>query len=147
MEELNMNAIRFYNPFVERSLISDLIRNLNFNDSYDTGYCGCVPANVTENEKDFRIELSVPGYSKEDIRIKVEKNVLIIRSEKKENQENHGKLIVKEFSSKSFERKFMLPKTVNADQITAVFNNGILEIQLPKKEEVVENKPVEIEIQ
>jgi HSP20 family protein len=105
-----------------------------------------VPANVTENEKDFRIELSVPGYSKEDIRIKVEKNMLTIRSEKKENQENHGKFIMKEFCSKSFERKFMLPKTVNADQITAVFNNGILEIQLPKKEEVAESTPVEIEI-
>jgi HSP20 family protein len=142
-----MNAIRFYNPFVERSLVSDLFRNLNVNDSFDSFYCGCVPANVSENEKDFTIELSVPGYSKEEIRIQVEKNMLTIRSEKKENQETQGKTLVKEFTFRSFERKFILPKSVNADQITAVFNNGILEVLLPKKEEVAEKAPVEIEIQ
>jgi len=142
-----MNSIRFYNPWVERSLLDDLFSSLAVNDSHDKSGCGCVPANIAENENDFRIELSVPGYSKEDIRINVQKNVLVIRSEKSKEQENEVKYVSREFGTCNFERKFILPKQVNTENITATFNNGILEITLPKKEEVAEKTAVEVAIQ
>ncbi len=141
-----MNAIRFYHPSVERSLINDLFRGFRVNDSYDTTYCGCVPVNIREEEKSFHIELSVPGFSKEEIRINVEKNVLTVQSVQNENQETKENYLSREFKKGSFGRKFNLPKNVDQDQISAVFTNGILEITVPKKEEVVEKTPVEIEI-
>ena len=141
-----MNAIRFYHPSVERSLINDLFKNFMVNDSHETSYGCCVPANILEEEKSFRIELSVPGFSKEEIKIRVENNLLIVQSEKKEAQETELKYLSKEFGKKEFERRFTLPKQVDQDQISAVFNNGILEITVPRKVEVVEKTPVEIEI-
>jgi len=143
-----MNAIRIYHPSVERSLINDMFRGLRLNDSHDTAYCGCVPANISEEEKSFRIELSVPGYSKEEIKINVQKNLLTIQSVRNEGQEqeNTGNYLSREFGKGNFERRFNLPKHVDQDQISAHFSNGILEITLPKKEEVLEKTPVEIEI-
>jgi len=142
-----MNAIRFYHPSVERSLINDMFRSLMVNDSHDTAYCGCVPANILEEEKSYRIELSIPGFSKEEIKIRVEKNTLTVHSDKKETSETGPKYLSREFGKREFERRFTLPKHVDQDQISAFFNNGILEITVPRKEEVVEKTPVEIEIQ
>lgn len=141
-----MNAIRFYHPSVERSLVNDIFRNFLVNDTHDTAYCGCVPANIREEDKLFRIELSVPGYSKEEIRINVQKNLLTVQSVKNEEQASGENYLSREFKKGSFERRFNLPKHVDQDQISALFSNGILEITLPKKEEVVEKTPVEIEI-
>jgi HSP20 family protein len=142
-----MNAIKFYYPGVERSLMHDLFRGFGINDSLENGKCGCVPANISEEENSFRIELYVPGFSKEEVKINVQKNVLTIQSVKSENPEKKSNYLSREFGTRNFERKFSLPKNVNTDEISAVFNNGILEITVPKKEEVVENIPVEIEIQ
>lgn len=142
-----MNSIRFYNTFnpVHRSLINDLFSNFTREDSQDDKNCGCIPANVIENENEFLIELSVPGFSKEQIRISVEKNVLVVKAEK--NEENERKYLSREFGLQSFERRFVLSKKVNADNISASFNNGILEVTLPRKAEVAEKAAVEVEIQ
>jgi HSP20 family protein len=142
-----MNAIRFYHPGVERSLMHDLFRNFTINDSLENVRCGCVPANISEEENSFRIELYVPGFSKEDVKINVQKNILTIQSVKSENPEKKSGYLSREFGIRNFERRFSLPKNVNSDEISAVFNNGILEITIPKKEEVVEKAPVEIKIQ
>jgi HSP20 family protein len=147
MEDTVMNSIRFYNAFnpVHRSLINDLFNNFTREDSQDDKNCGCIPANVIENENEFLIELSVPGFSKEQIRISVEKNVLVVKAEK--NEENERKYLSREFGLQSFERRFVLSKKVNADNISASFNNGILEVTLPRKAEVAEKAAVEVEIQ
>jgi HSP20 family protein len=142
-----MNAIRFYNPWVERNLLDDLFNSMAVNDKHDNGSCGCVPANVVENENNFAVQLSVPGFSKEEIRIQVQKNVLSIRSEKSAETQKEVKYVSREFGKRSFERKFMLPKNLDTENITATFHDGILEISVPKKEEVVEKTTVEIPIQ
>jgi HSP20 family protein len=142
-----MNAIRFYHPGVEKSLVHDLFRSFITNDSLENSRCGFVPANISEEEKSFRIELYVPGFSKEEVKMNVQKNILTIQSVKSESQEKKSNYLSREFGTRNFERRFSLPKNVNADEISAAFNNGILEITLPKKEEVVEKAPVEIEIQ
>jgi HSP20 family protein len=142
-----MNAIRFYHPAVERSLVHDLFKGFLINDSLENGKCGCAPANVIEEENSFRIELNVPGFSKEEIKINVQKNILTIQSEKSENQGTKSNYLSREFGTRNFERRFSLPKNVNTDEISAAFNNGILEITVPKTVEVEEKTKVEIEIQ
>jgi HSP20 family protein len=142
-----MNAIRFYHPGVEKSLVHDLFRSFVTHDSLENSNCGCAPANIREEENSFRIELYVPGFSKEEVKINVQKNILTIQSVKSENPEQKSNYLSREFGTRNFERSFSLPKNVNVEEISAAFHNGILEITLPKKEEVVEKAPVEIEIQ
>lgn len=93
-------------------------------------------ANVVENEKDFEINLLLPGFTKEEISLKVDKNELIVEAghENKENKET--KYSWAEFNvSAKFRRAFILPEDVNVDGIKADFSNGILNITLPKNEE------------
>jgi len=115
--------------------------NRFFNDDFDSYFtsrdCGCLPAtNVVENDKSFEIEFAIPGMSKEDIKINVENNVLTVSSEKEtEKEEKEKNFTRKEFAYGSFSRSFTLPKTVDVEQINANYDNGILKIGLPKKEE------------
>ena len=99
--------------------------------------CGCNPhANVIENEDAFLLELAVPGYDKKEINISLENNVLTISSEKEDKSENENlNYTMREFMHKTFSRSFTLPKSVNSDKIKASYENGILNLNLPKKEE------------
>ncbi len=144
-----MTLVRFKNSGypVNRNLVDDLYKSFGFNDTRDEQYCGCVPSNVIENEKEFRLELSIPGFSKEEVKISFQKNILTVKSEKSETNDETVKYLSRGFSARNFEKRFELSKHINTDHISANFNNGVLEIMLPKKEEVLEKAPVEIEIQ
>ncbi|WP_187656959.1 Hsp20/alpha crystallin family protein, partial [Flavobacterium macrobrachii] len=86
------------------------------------------------------LELAAPGKTKEDFIIEIDHNVLTISSETKnetEQTENNGRYTRREFSYTSFRRAFTLPETVNTDAINAVYENGVLLITLPKKEEAL----------
>jgi len=109
-------------------------RKLNYQNKSN---CGCNPlANVIENDENFELHLSVPGYGKKDISINLENNVLTIASEKEENQGNENtNFTMKEFSHTGFTRSFTLPKSVNTDMIKANYESGVLNLTLPKKEE------------
>ncbi|MFN8134083.1 MAG: Hsp20/alpha crystallin family protein [Bacteroidales bacterium] len=93
-------------------------------------------ANVREDEKNYMLELALPGFSKEEITIKFEEEVLTITAGRQPKEdEKDPKYTWNEFGYKSrYERSFQLPETVNADQISAAFENGILLVTLPKKE-------------
>ena len=92
--------------------------------------------NIKEEEDLFLVEVASPGLQKEDFNIEVKDNKLTISSEKKEeNVEEKDKYSKKEFSYQSFVRSFTLPRTVNSDAITAKYENGILLIHIPKKDE------------
>jgi HSP20 family protein len=92
--------------------------------------------NVVENDKEYRLEVAVPGFGKDDFSIDVDHHVLTITGEKKneakEEKENYTR---REFSYSSFKRSFTLPETVNGENISAAYENGILNVQLPKKVE------------
>jgi HSP20 family protein len=109
---------------------------------------GTTPAvNVAEDEKEYRIEVAVPGLAREDFRIDLEDDVLTLSSERKEKKEDkNSNYMRKEFSYSTFKRSFNLPETVDRDKIQATHEAGILNIQLPKKEEVVQKAPKQIEI-
>ncbi|MBN2805689.1 MAG: Hsp20/alpha crystallin family protein [Prolixibacteraceae bacterium] len=118
--------------------------NLNFSNTDTT-----IPAiNVMEDNDKFEIEVAAPGMKKDDFKVKLENNLLTISSERKqEKTENEGKYSRKEFSYQSFQRSFSLPEGhVLSDKISARYENGILSIVLPKREEVKPLPPREIKI-
>ncbi len=105
------------------------------------------PVNIHENEEGFHIELQVPGLQKEDFKINVEKGLLTISYEKKsETEQKNYKTHRREFSVSSFKRSFSLDEKVNAEEIKAKYDAGVLQVFLPKKEEV-KVSPKQIEIQ
>ncbi|WP_437370838.1 Hsp20/alpha crystallin family protein [Maribacter litoralis] len=100
---------------------------------------GSVPAvNIRESEKEYHLELFVPGRSKEDFTIEIDEAVLTISSEvKSENEKVNDNYTRKEFSISSFTRSFTLPETIATDIIDATYEGGILKFNLPKKEEAL----------
>lgn len=92
--------------------------------------------NITERKDDYMVEMAAPGLKKEDFKIDLEGNILTIRSEKEEESEKKDeKFTRQEYSYSSFERNFTLPEEVNREKIDAHYQDGVLKIFLPKKEE------------
>ena len=94
-------------------------------------------ANIHETPEAFHLELNVPGRSKEDFKVQVEKGLLTISYEKKEEttQKDDYKTVRREFDYKSFKRSFSVDDHIDVDGIQAKYENGILKLLLPKKEE------------
>jgi len=92
--------------------------------------------NIAEKKDRFDVSLAVPGMKKEDFNIDVEGNVLTISAEKKEEREEKDERYTrKEFNYSSFTRSFTLPEGVNKERIDATYENGLLNVALPKTEE------------
>lgn len=147
MEDLIMlptlNSSSYLPSFVDDFFGKDLLSNF-FN--YKSGFT--TPAvNIVESKNDFKIEVAVPGVNKKDLKIDIHNNLLTISSEKEEKKEEKGeKFMRREFSYCSFKRSFSLPDTIDADQIKASYDDGVLAIQIPKKEEAKEKPSHQIEI-
>ncbi|MDB5124262.1 MAG: hspA [Mucilaginibacter sp.] len=96
-----------------------------------------VPAvNIGETENEFHVELAVPGLKKDDFKISLDKNVLSVSVEKQaENVEEGKKYSKREYSYNSFVRSFTLPETVDYGKIDAEYTDGILKLNIAKKEE------------
>jgi HSP20 family protein len=100
---------------------------------------GSVLANVTQTPQAYFLELNVPGRNKEDFKINIEKGLLSVSFEKKEEQKEEGvQAIRREFTFNNFKRSFSLDEKIDAGNIHAKYENGILKIELPKKEQVKE---------
>lgn len=96
--------------------------------------------NITENNNEYMLSVAAPGLKKEDFKIDLEGNMIVISSEKEEEKtQEDEKMTRKEYSYSSFSRSFHLPEDVNRESIDAHYNNGVLEIKLPKKEEAKKN--------
>ena len=104
--------------------------------------------NVIEDEKNYRIEVAVPGVKREDFNIELEKDVLTISTEMKEGKEDQmPNYLRREFNFQSFKRSFQLPETIDQENIQANHEAGILKVNLPKREELVEKAMKQIEVQ
>lgn len=91
--------------------------------------------NIKENENGFELELAAPGFDKSELKIEVDKDVLSIYSEKKEeNAKKEENYSLKEFSYCAFRRSFVLPENVDSANIKASYEKGILTIGIPKHE-------------
>lgn len=95
-------------------------------------------ANIMEEDTKYWVELSAPGYNKENINVAIEDDTLTITGEVKfENEETKDNYVKREFRTGNFKRSFNLNGMVNIDAIDAKYNDGILRIELPKVEEEV----------
>ena len=125
-----------------RSIMSDLFDNDRFLEGEFYNGTSIPAVNVKETEDNFEIELAVPGMKKDDFKIEVENGVLSISGEKEEKQEEKKEQYTRqEFSYSSFSRSFTLPDNVDEDNIKANYKEGVLGLQLAKKE-VVNAQPV-----
>jgi len=140
-------TIKRQNPFFP-------VFNDFFGDSYlnDSDWNTSPAVNIAENKEGFRIEVAAPGLSKEDFHINVEKRMLEISSEKESTKESGSKddkssegekYYRKEFLYSSFKRTFTLPSYADTDHISASYRDGVLYVNVPKKEEAKE-KPARV---
>jgi len=104
------------------------------------------PVNISETKENFELEFNVPGRNKEDFKITVDKNILTVSFEKKEEpKDENKKQVKKEFTLQPFKRSFTLDEKVNSENIAAKYENGLLVLTIPKKEEVkVEAKQIAV---
>jgi len=120
----------FFNDFFNRDWIDWTTRN--FSDTNTT-----LPSvNVLESDDSYEVDMAAPGFEKKDFRIELNHGVLTISSEKKvENETKKGQQFTRrEYSYQSFNRSFALPDTAESDKISARYENGILKVVIPKKE-------------
>jgi HSP20 family protein len=103
--------------------------------------------NIHETKDAWHLELSAPGNKKEDFKIQLEKGTLTISFEKQEESKSDDyKTIRREFSSTSFKRSFTVDDKINTENIQARYENGILKVYLPKKEDTTQpGKQIEIQ--
>jgi HSP20 family protein len=105
--------------------------------------------NVVESPEAFRLELAAPGMNKEDFDVKIEKDLLTITAEKQTKTEEGAekeKYVRREFHYTKFKRSFQLSDNVDATKVEARYENGILHLTVPKKEEAKELPARKIEI-
>ncbi|ACU06978.1 Small heat shock protein [Flavobacteriaceae bacterium 3519-10] len=104
--------------------------------------------NVKEVNDGFTIEVAAPGMKKENFKLNLERNVLTISSENQAEQEEkdeNGAFTRREFNYSSFTRSFTLPEIVDSEKIEASYEDGILKINVPKKEVSMQNiKTIEV---
>ena len=128
-----------------------------FNDFFDNDWMAkanaTAPAiNVIESDKDYKVEVAAPGMTKDDFNIHLsEDNELVISMEKKnetkEEDKENKKYLRREFSYSKFQQSLVLPDDVEKDKIGAAVNNGVLTIDLPKRqpeEKAKVNRSIEI---
>jgi HSP20 family protein len=103
---------------------------------------------VYETDDEYVFEFELPGFKKDDVKVKVEDNVLTVSSEvKEEKKEDKGKnyhIVERRYGS--FKRQFSLPEDCEVEKIDAKFENGVLQLKIQKKEEE-KKKAIDVQIQ
>lgn len=128
------------------SRISDILDEMlsSYPDTYDK--IADPSINVKETDTIHQIQVSAPGYKKENFKIDIDENVLTISNEFKEEKTNENeKWSRKEFRRSSFTRNFYLPENLKTEDIVAKYEDGILYIDIPKQEKIVsKSRTIEI---
>ena len=131
----------FFPTFFSHYLNDELFNNFS---------ADSLPAtNISETETAFNIELSVPGFNKEDIKIEIDKDLLKISAAsevKNQEKDENEKVLRQEFRTSSFTRSFTIPDNIDTENISATQKDGILQISLPKETKAIEDKVKKIEI-
>ena len=142
-------TVRLHHP-VRKSIDSVVDDFLNTIPSiWNDGFTGIntAPVNIYESANGFQLEVSVPGINKEDLKVNVEKGLLTISYEKKEEtKQEDQKTVRREFGHRSFKRSFTVADQVDTENIQAKYENGILKLFLPKREQAKDN-PKQVVVQ
>ena len=137
----DMTYVKFNQPTAKTldSFFNNILNDLPSPDRYrDQSYGFNFPSvNISETKDVYELEFNVPGRNKEDFKITVDKNILTVSFDKKEeSKDDNKKQIKKEFSLQPFKISFTLDEKVISENIAAKYENGLLILSLPKKEEV-----------
>jgi HSP20 family protein len=132
-----------FEDFLSRELFN--WENSNFSSTSTT-----VPSiNIKETNENYEVEVAAPGLDKKDFNVSLDNNMLTISCTKSVSKEDKGEnenYTRREFSYQSFQRSFELPNVVDEDRINAHYDNGLLHLTIPKKEEAKQKEPKLIEI-
>lgn len=129
------NSPSLFNAFFDDAFAKDLF----LNDKGRPNTSRRPAANVSESEAAFEIELALPGFNKEDLKIELDKNRLTLSAEQKQDETKETKnYSFREFNSSSFSRQFVIPRSIDTEHIEAKYDNGILFVTLPKKKEAID---------
>ena len=117
-----------------------------FSSNYNTGY-SLPKVNINETADNYQLEMAAPGLKKSDFNLEIDNQVLTISTATKEEQEHKEENYTRrEFGYSSFKRTFTLPESVDDGKINASYDEGILRILLPKKEEAKQKPARNIKI-
>jgi HSP20 family protein len=124
------------------SLVEEFFnRDFPYNWSSDWATVSTPAVNIVEGNDEYRIEVAAPSLKKDDFKINLENDLLTISANKEESKEDKSETFTRrEFSYSSFSRSFTLPETVNGEKISAEYKDGILKVNVPKRE-VAKAKP------
>jgi HSP20 family protein len=133
---------RSFRPFYMPNFFDD-----NFLTVFPNRTSSMPAVNIREDEKNYTLDLAVPGMDKKDLKIDINKDVLTISSESRnEKEESKDGFRRKEFSYQAFTRSFYIPENVNREKIEANYKDGVLSVSLPKQEEEKNKVTKSIEI-
>lgn len=140
-----MTYVKFNQPSL-RTLDSFFDNFVNEKPSAPGSSLNFPPVNISETKDVYELEFNVPGRNKEDFKITVDKNILTVSFDKKEAAKDEDrKQIKREFTLQPFKRSFTLDEKVIGENIAAKYENGLLILSIPKKEEVkVEPKHISV---
>lgn len=128
----------FWNPELEQ-VVEDFIKSVQVDNTKDFGWSWTRPlANIEESPESYLIALAAPGLEKPDFNLSLDQNILKV-SVDKARTENSNKKLKSEFNYHHFTRNFKISQDVNKDGIKATYENGVLTITLPKKENGPDN--------
>src|SRR5690242_19919122 len=149
-----MTLLTRWEPFRELSTMQDRINRMNrlFRESYSpegpeealTTTSFAPPVDIYEDEHNITLKIEVPGIDEKDIDVRVENNTLTVTGERKiekEEKEENFRRVERQYGS--FTRTFTLPQTVDAENVAATYDKGVLKVTLPKKAEA---KPKQIKV-
>jgi HSP20 family protein len=130
------NGARNYVPTTATGLLERFFNDSLFDNKIIDGDMAFMPkVDIIESDKTYELQFALAGFNKEDFVIDVDDNVLTVSGERKFEEETNEKTYRSvQTSYGSFKRSFSLPENVNAKKIEAKYNNGILEIVIPKDE-------------
>lgn len=128
----------YYNvPTLNRFFDDFFTKDLYWNGENELSKFNYSPAvNIKENDDSFDLELAIPGLDKKDFNIELNDNVLTVSFERNaEGEVAEEDYKRREFGYQSFKRSFTLPETVNGDKIQGKYENGVLNLLIPKRAE------------
>ena len=126
----------------EPVFFEDFINNLFGSNIYND----IPPYNIVDNDKEFLIEFSVPGFDKKDFLLEVEENNLKVSKLSSKNNKPENNFFKRQFNYSQFEKNFTIPEEVNIEKINSKYENGILKIFLPKIKEFKQTKIKSIQV-